>query len=81
MPSFADVFITDELTRRAPKKPNYLQEKLALQELASRMVDAPEDVLPRFVDLAMHGLVVVATVLAIYRLGDEVRDKLEIPNP
>ena len=30
----ADVFITDELFRRAPKKTDYLQEKLALQDLA-----------------------------------------------
>lgn len=37
------------------------------------MIDPMAPVLP--------GLVVVATVLAIYRLGDEVRDKLEIPNP
>jgi hypothetical protein len=35
----ADVFITDELDRRAPKKTDYLQEKLALQDLAARMVD------------------------------------------
>jgi hypothetical protein len=45
----ADVFITHELDRRAPKKADYLQEKLALQDLAARMVDHPEDVLPRFV--------------------------------
>jgi len=72
MPSFADVFITDELTRRAPKKPNYLQEKLALQELASRMVDAPEDVLPRFVDLAMQMTEGVSAGLSLYE-GDETR--------
>ncbi len=50
----ADVFITDQLDRRAPKKTDYLQEKLALQDLAARMVDQPEEVLPRFVDLAME---------------------------
>ena len=52
-PSVADVFITGELARRAPKKVDCLQEKLALQDLASRMADEPEAVLPRFVDLAM----------------------------
>jgi len=52
--SIADVYITDELHRRTQKKANYLQEKLALQDLAARMADQPEHVLPRFVDLAME---------------------------
>ena len=52
--TIADVFITDELDRRAPKKIDYLQEKLALQELAARMADEPEEVLPRFVDFALE---------------------------
>ena len=50
----ADVFITDELTGRAPKKTDYFQEKLALQDLAARMADHPDEVLPRFVELAMR---------------------------
>jgi two-component sensor histidine kinase len=50
----ADVYITDELDRRFPKKSDFLQEKLALQDLAGRMADRPEEVLPRFVDLAME---------------------------
>lgn len=49
-----DVFITDELLRRAPKKTDYLQEKLALQDLARQMVDHPADVLPHLVDLAIE---------------------------
>ena len=53
-PSIASVFITDELERRPPKKTDYLQEKLALQDLAARMADQPREVLPRFVDLAME---------------------------
>lgn len=53
-PCIPDVFITDQLERRPPKKTDYLQEKLALQDLAARMVDQPEEVLPRFVDLAME---------------------------
>jgi hypothetical protein len=50
----ADVFITHELYNRAPRKTDYLQEKLALQYLAARMADQPEEVLLRFVDLAME---------------------------
>jgi len=72
MPSFADVFITDELARRAPKKPDYLQEKLALQELAARMFDAPEEVLPRFVDFAMEITGGVSAGLSLYE-GDDRR--------
>jgi two-component sensor histidine kinase len=53
-PAQADVFITDELARRAPKKADHLQEKRALQDLAARMADDPDEVLPRFVDLAMR---------------------------
>ena len=49
----ADVFITDDLARRAPKRTDYFQEKLALQDLAARMADGPDGVLPRFVELAM----------------------------
>jgi PAS domain S-box-containing protein len=62
----ADVFITDELDRRAPKKTDYLQEKLALQDLAARMVDQPEEVLPRFVDLALEMAVGVSAGLSLY---------------
>ncbi len=62
----ADVFITHELDRRAPKKTDYLQEKLALQELAARMADQPEGVLPRFVDLAMEMAGGVSAGLSLY---------------
>ena len=62
----ADVFITDELDRRAPKKTNYLQEKLAVQDLAARMADQPEEVLPRFVDLAMEMTDGVSAGLSLY---------------
>ena len=47
------VFITDELLRRPPKKTDYLQEKLALQDLALQMADHPAEVLPHLVDLAI----------------------------
>jgi len=49
----AYVFITDELHRRAPKKIDYQQEKLALQDLARQMADHPAEVLPHLVDLAI----------------------------
>lgn len=62
----ADVFITDKLHRRAPKKTDYLQEKLALQDLAMRMADQPEEVLPRFVDLAMEMAGGVSAGLSLY---------------
>jgi GAF domain-containing protein len=62
----ADVFITDELAKRTPKKTDYLSEKLALQDLAARMADQPEEVLPRFVDLAMEMAGGVSAGLSLY---------------
>jgi two-component sensor histidine kinase len=64
--SIADVYITDELAKRAPKKADYLQEKLALQDLAARMADQPEEVLQRFVDLAMEMTGGVSAGLSLY---------------
>jgi two-component sensor histidine kinase len=64
--SVAAVFINDELRRRVPKKTDYLQEKLALQDLASRMADRPDEVLPRFVDLAMEIAGGVSAGLSLY---------------
>ncbi|MGA7805225.1 sensor histidine kinase [Bradyrhizobium sp.] len=51
--TIAEVFITDELQRRATSDPDYLREKLALQDLAQQMSDHPSQVLPRLVKLAM----------------------------
>lgn len=51
---FSDVFIISGLHRRTPQKLDYLKEKLALQDLAALMLERPEQVLPRFVDLAME---------------------------
>ncbi|HWG06637.1 MAG TPA: HWE histidine kinase domain-containing protein [Beijerinckiaceae bacterium] len=62
----ADVFITHELQNRAPKKTDYLAEKLALQDLAACMADQPEDVLPRFVDLAIEMTGGVSAGLSLY---------------
>ncbi|WEX11673.1 HWE histidine kinase domain-containing protein [Chelativorans sp. AA-79] len=71
-PSVADVFITAELARRAPKQTDHLQEKRALQDLAMRMADAPEEVLPRFVDLAMQMTGGISAGLSLYE-GDDTR--------
>jgi two-component sensor histidine kinase len=64
--SIADVYVTDELNRRAPRKVDYLQEKLALQDLAGRMATQPEEVLPRFVDLAMEMTGGISAGLSLY---------------
>src|SRR5436305_2036061 len=50
----ADPFITEQLLLRTPKKTDYLQEKLALQDLARQMANHPGDVLPHLVDLAIE---------------------------
>lgn len=47
------VFITEELGRRSARPPDYKREKDALRELLAQMATAPEDVLPKFVALAM----------------------------
>lgn len=51
--AIAEVFITDALLQRTPPDPDYLREKLALQDLANQMSDHPSEVLPRLVKLAM----------------------------
>ncbi len=48
-----DVFVTHELASRPAKNRDYRSEKDALQDLAARLSDDPEAVLPRFVELAM----------------------------
>lgn len=60
------VYITDELDRRVPKKADFLQEKQALQDLAARMAEHPEQVLPRFVDLAMEMTGDISAGLSLY---------------
>jgi two-component sensor histidine kinase len=49
----SDLFITEQLDQRSATQADYLQEKRALQDLAARMLDAPQEVLPGLVDLAM----------------------------
>jgi two-component sensor histidine kinase len=69
--SVADVYITDQLERRAAKKTDFLQEKLALQDLAARMIDRPEEILPRFVDLAMEMTGGISAGLSLYEKNPE----------
>jgi len=52
--AIAQVFITDELLRRPAPPPDYLREKLAIQDLAAQMANNPGEVLPRLVRLAME---------------------------
>jgi two-component sensor histidine kinase len=49
----AEVSITHELLRRAAPAPDYLREKLALQDLALQMANHPEQLLPHLVQQAM----------------------------
>lgn len=49
-----EVFITDALLRREPKRVDHGRARRALLDLASEMVRDPEAVLPRFVDLALQ---------------------------
>jgi two-component sensor histidine kinase len=52
--AIAEVFITEELGRRLAPAPDYLREKLAIQDLANHMTDHPGEILPRLVQLAME---------------------------
>ncbi|MET3667958.1 HWE histidine kinase domain-containing protein [Caulobacter sp. 1776] len=65
-PALAHVYITDELASRPVKPADHLREKHAVQELAMRMADQPEQVLPRFVDLAMELTGGVSAGLSLY---------------
>jgi two-component sensor histidine kinase len=53
---FSEVFITDEMLARPTIAADFHREKLAIQDLAARMLGAPSEVLPRFVELAMEML-------------------------
>jgi two-component sensor histidine kinase len=64
--SLDDVFLSDELARRAPARPDHLREKLAVYDLASLMADRPELLLPRFVEIAMELTGGVSAGLSLY---------------
>ncbi len=67
---FDEVFITDEMWKRPATPANYQREKQAMQDLAARMLDTPEDVLPRFVELAMDMLDGCSAGLSLFDQGD-----------
>jgi two-component sensor histidine kinase len=60
------IFVTDELATRPPRRDNPRLENLALQELVASLKDAQEDVLPRFVDIAMSLTGGVAAGLSLF---------------
>ena len=64
--AIADVYVTSELESRKPKKTDYRREQQALQELAARMADRPEELLPRFVTLAMEMAGGISAGLSFY---------------
>jgi two-component sensor histidine kinase len=49
-----EVIITRELAERPASPSDHRQIKQAIQELAAHMIDGPDEVLPRFVELAME---------------------------
>jgi two-component sensor histidine kinase len=53
-PASAEVFITEQLASRTAPIPDYLREKIAIQDLAAAMSDRPAEILPRLVKLAME---------------------------
>jgi len=52
--SLDEVIVTHELDQRPGVELDHQQVKAAILELAARMVDGPDQVLPRFVNLAMQ---------------------------
>jgi two-component sensor histidine kinase len=64
---FSKVFITDQLEERPVERADFLKEKIALQELAQRMVSDPDAVLPRFVELAMNMTGGASAGLSLYQ--------------
>ncbi len=50
----ATVFITDQLAGRQAAAPDFVREKLAIQDLADVMCDHPDEVLQRLVKLGME---------------------------
>lgn len=60
------IYVTDELARRSSAKPDYYGEKIALQQLSRQMVDDPDSVLPRLVDIAMEISGAVSGGISLY---------------
>ncbi|NIJ47779.1 sensor histidine kinase [Rhizomicrobium electricum] len=62
----SDIYITEQLDRRGETRTDYLREKDALHDLAGRMLGTPEEVLPRFVELAMQITGGISAGLSLY---------------
>lgn len=62
----ATVFITDQLSEREAAAPDFLREKLAIQDLAEVMSDHPDEVLPRLVKIGMEICGAHSAGLSIY---------------
>ena len=61
-----DLYVTDELLTRPEKAVHHQEEKRALLELGQQMLDHPDAVLPRFVELAMTTTGGVSAGLSLY---------------
>ncbi|MFC5417982.1 sensor histidine kinase [Bosea eneae] len=61
-----EVDVSDELFRRPAASADYLKEKQDIQDLALRLGEAPAEVLPRFVELAMRRTGGVSAGLSIF---------------
>jgi two-component sensor histidine kinase len=66
---FSEVYVTDELSKRPVAGADFRREKLAIQELAARMLDNPDEVLPRFVELAMEMAGGCSSGLSLFEQG------------
>lgn len=65
-----DIYITGELASRMCSEPDHESEKLALQDLAACMTDAPDEVLPRLVKAAMRLTGGTSSGLSLFEPGE-----------
>jgi two-component sensor histidine kinase len=63
------VFITPELANRPSRSLDLRREKVAIHELATHMLEAPQQILPRFVELAMDVAQGSSAGLSLYEAG------------
>lgn len=62
----SQVFITDELDARPTKAKDWGRAKVAIQDLAARIAEDSEQILPRFVQLAMELTGGISAGLSLY---------------
>jgi two-component sensor histidine kinase len=65
-PKQSQVFITEALATRSPRRVDVGREKRAILDLAARLADASSELLPRFVELAMETTGAVSAGLSIF---------------